>query len=149
MNTVNAPENIEKPEPEVSGASPAADKFAESPATDASEPSDPAEPAGVADAAEPTDATDSEALDRSADTSIYVRRGRVPALGFWIVLAIAVPAVLALISSPFFGFADLGGVVNFVLLAAVFVGLPLAAIAAAIDAYMQRSSAKRGHRSRP
>lgn len=72
------------------------------------------------------------------ETSIYVRRGRTPTLGFWVALAIALPAVAALISAPFFDFADLGGVLNFVLLAAVVVGLPLATIAAVIDSVRHR-----------
>lgn len=73
-----------------------------------------------------------------APTSIYVRRGRTPTLGFWVAIAIALPAVAALISAPFFDFADLGGVLNFVLLAAVMVGLPLAAVAAVIDSVRNR-----------
>lgn len=73
-----------------------------------------------------------------ARTSIYVRRGRTPTLGFWVAVAIALPAVAALISAPFFDFADLGGVLNFVLLAAVMVGLPLAAVAAVIDSVRNR-----------
>ncbi|MGO3208184.1 hypothetical protein ACT3SQ_01835 [Brachybacterium sp. AOP42-C2-15] len=72
------------------------------------------------------------------ETSIYVRRSRTPTLGFWVAVAIALPAVAALISAPFFDFADLGGVLNFVLLAAVIVGLPLATIAAVIDSVRHR-----------
>lgn len=77
------------------------------------------------------------------DTSIYVRRGRTPTLGFWVAVLIALPALAALISSPFFDFPDLGAVVNFVLLAATLVGLPLAAIAAVVDAVRHRSSKTR------
>ena len=78
------------------------------------------------------------------DTSLYVRRGRIPTLGFWVALALAVPAVAALISAPFFDFPDLGGVVTFVLLAVVFVGLPLAAIAAVVDSLRHRTPRRRG-----
>lgn len=81
--------------------------------------------------------------EESTDTSIYVRRGRTPTLGFWVALAIALPAVAALISAPFFDFPDLGAVVNFVLMAAVMVGLPLAALAALIDAIRHRSPRSR------
>lgn len=87
----------------------------------------------------PRDAGDSATVPVGpAETSIYVRRGRTPTLGFWVAVAIALPAVIALISAPFFDFADLGGVANFVLLAAVVVGLPLATIAAVIDSVRHR-----------
>ena len=69
---------------------------------------------------------------------MYVRRGRTPTLGFWVALCLAVPALLALFSAPFFDFSDLGQVLNFMLMAAVFVGMPLAGIAAAIDAWKHR-----------
>lgn len=77
-------------------------------------------------------------------TSVYVRRGRTPTLGFWVALAIIVPAVAALLSAPLFEFADLSGVLNFMLVAAVFVGLPLAAIAALVDAIRHRGEGPRG-----
>ena len=64
-------------------------------------------------------------------------------MGFWVAVLIALPALAALISSPFFDFPDLGAVVNFVLLAATLVGLPLAAIAAVVDAVRHRSSKTR------
>ena len=44
------------------------------------------------------------------------------------------PAVAALLVAPFLELGDLGGVLNFMLVAAVIVGLPLAAIAALADA---------------
>lgn len=119
MNTVNDPEDhetVDTPDP-----------------PDA--PSSPEHPEGAADAAPEAGETPSD----SGDTSIYVRRGRTPTLGFWVALAIALPAVAALISSPFFNFPDLGAVVNFVLLAAVLVGLPLAALAAVVDAIRHRA----------
>ena len=80
----------------------------------------------------------------AGSTSIYVRRRRTPALGFWVTLAIAVPAVVALLISPLFDFVDATGVLNFMLTSAVFIGVPLAAIAAAIDAFRHRSSGPRG-----
>lgn len=96
----------------------------------------------TAQGAEP-EADESAPAPESTSTSIYVRRGRTPTLGFWVALAIALPAVAALISAPFFDFPDLGAVVNFVLMAAVMVGLPLAALAALIDAIRHRSPRSR------
>ncbi|MDN5821716.1 MAG: HNH endonuclease, partial [Brachybacterium sp.] len=80
------------------------------------------------------DRTTDDVQPESEVTSLYVRRGRTPTLGFWVALAIVAPAVAALLSAPLFDFADLSGVLNFMLVAAVFVGLPLAAIAALVDA---------------
>lgn len=102
------------------------------------------------DAAQPEDAApadDAPAIEEGrpedGGTSLYVRRGRTPTLGFWVALAIAVPALAALLSAPLFAFADIGGVLNFMLLAAVFVGLPLAAIAALVDSLTHRGSGSR------
>ena len=53
------------------------------------------------------------------------------------------PGVLALLSVPLFGFGDLRGVVNFVLLAMVVIGLPLAAIASFVDARRHRREDRR------
>lgn len=81
--------------------------------------------------------------EESEHTSLYVRRRRTPTLGLWVTLAIALPALAALLSAPLFDFADISGVLNFMLVAAVFVGLPLAAIAALVDAIMHRSEISR------
>lgn len=108
---------------------------------------DPTGGTGAADgAAEDADEDAAEDTDEDADegsTSFYVRRSRVPTLGFWVALAIAIPIVVALVVSPFLHFGDLSGVVNFALMAAVFVGIPLAAVAAAVDALRHRSSTRR------
>lgn len=142
MSTINDPEDpaqresAQSAEPDEAPERPDADETAQS--------ADPA-PDDAADTA--SDGADSapagEDADERTDTSIYVRRGRTPTLGFWVALAIAVPALVALISAPFFDFPDLGAVVNFVLLAAVMVGLPLAALAALIDAIRHRSPRSR------
>ena len=79
----------------------------------------------------------------SPRTALYVRRRRAPALGFWVLLSFLVPGVLALLSVPLFGFGDLRGVVNFVLLAMVVIGLPLAAIASFVDARRHRREGRR------
>ena len=103
-----------------------------------------ADAAPSADAAQSADAAAPADEDPSAGgTTVYVRRGRVPTLGFWVALAIIVPAVLALLSAPLFEFADISGVLNFMLVVAVFVGLPLAALAALIDAIRHRRDAPR------
>jgi hypothetical protein len=134
VSTVNAPENTDRPEDPASSGIPEDPATPEVPAdsgTSATPGSSiPSEDAAAADAA--------ESSSYSADTSIYVRRGRTPTLGFWVALAIAVPAVAAVLSAPFFGFADLGGVLNYVLIVAVFVGLPLAAIICVVDAFRHR-----------
>ena len=72
-----------------------------------------------------------------------MRRGRTPALGFWVLLSFVVPAIVALLVVPLFQFGDLRVVVNFVLLAMVVVGLPLAAIASFIDARRHRGEGRR------
>lgn len=131
MSTVNATENAENTENfENAEKFEHTEKFA-----NAERPEPDPRPTGEPDAPEKTPAT--------AGTSVYVRRGRTPTLGFWVAIALAVPAVLALLSAPFFDFVDLGGVVNFVLMAVVFVGLPLAAVVAAVDAYRHRERAPR------
>ena len=79
----------------------------------------------------------------SPRTALYVRRRRATALGFWVLLSFLVPGVLALLSVPLFGFGDLRGVVNFVLLAMVVIGLPLAAIASFVDARRHRREDRR------
>lgn len=147
MSTLNEPEHPERPGsagplPGDDGAdASSADgaRGASAPEPVDSEESDTAvdEQLGTSDEAA-RDSGDPAAAAAPAPTSIYVRRGRTPTLGFWVAIAIALPAVAALISAPFFDFADLGGVLNFVLLAAVMVGLPLAAVAAVIDSVRNR-----------
>jgi len=112
-------------------------------AADAAPADDPADAADAAPADDPADAADT-ADESEGSTSFYVRRSRVPTLGFWVALAIAIPIVVALVVSPFLNFGDLTAVANFVLVAAVFVGIPLAAVAAAVDAFRHRSSRRRG-----
>ena len=90
------------------------------------------------------DAPRDEADELRADvqTALYVRRRRTPALGFWVLLSFLVPGVAALIAAPLLQFGDLRGVVNFVILAMVVVGLPLAAIASFIDARRHRGEGR-------
>ncbi|HLQ79797.1 MAG TPA: hypothetical protein VK122_01785 [Brachybacterium sp.] len=124
MSTVNDPENPDRRE------------AAEHPGGEAHPREDPGP---TADAASPTGEPSPEELSDMDITSVYVRRRRTPTLGFWVALALIVPAVAALLVSPLFDFADIAGVLNFMLVAAVFVGLPLAAIACVIDAIRHRT----------
>lgn len=125
-------ESIERPEDHGSAENPENTEHTEHPEL-------PELPEHDGDAEQPT----ADAQPESEVTSLYVRRGRTPTLGFWVALAIAVPAVAALLSAPFFQFADISGVLNFMLVAAVFVGLPLAAIAALVDAIRHRGEERR------
>lgn len=121
MNTVNTTENPEARHE---------DEDRERPMSPAEAPEDAATEPAAEEADEPR-------------TALYVRRKRTPALGFWVLLSFLVPGVLALLSVPLFGFGDARGVVNFVLLAMVVIGLPLAAIASSIDARRHRREDRR------
>lgn len=121
MSTVNDHEIPADPEHDESSKAPSP-----TPSSDAPDAADPA-----------------PASEESDFTSLYVRRGRTPTLGFWVALAIVLPALAALLSAPLFDFADISGVLNFMLVAAVFVGLPLAAIAALVDAIRHRGEGRR------
>ncbi|GAA1490254.1 hypothetical protein [Brachybacterium sacelli] len=121
----------------------------------AGEPSDESNITGIASSehegaapseggSEPPVGDPSEAAEDTGNTSVYVRHGRTPTLGFWVTVLLVAPMVVALIISPFFDFQDVSSVVTFVLIAAVFVGVPLAAVAAAIDAFLHRRGGPRG-----
>lgn len=133
MNTVNTTENPQaRPEDE--------DREHLTGRTDPAEDTADATPAG-----DPTDADGAGEAEEAGSprTALYVRRRRAPALGFWVLLCFLVPGVLALLSVPLFGFGDLRGVVNFVILAMVVIGLPLAAIASFVDARRHRREDRR------
>lgn len=106
-------------------------------------PHRPGETEDVERAAPPADERPATAED-TGTTSVYVRRGRTPTLGFWVTVLLVVPMVIALVISPFFEFQDASSVVTFVLIVGVFVGVPLAAVAAAIDAFRHRRGGPRG-----
>ncbi|ATG52690.1 hypothetical protein CFK38_15015 [Brachybacterium vulturis] len=135
MSTVKDPENAENPGNLENG------EFGERPEGHQSN--------GHAEIPEPPEyAGDSEqprvdAQGESEVTSLYVRRSRTPTLGFWVTLALIAPAVVALLGSFFLPFTDISSVLNFMLVAVVFVGLPLAAIAALVDAIRHRRGPKR------
>lgn len=103
----------------------------------------PADGPTSADATKGTGAADMTGEAPAADatetsTAVFVRRGRTPTLGLWVAICLAVPAVGALLVSPFLALPDLPSVLNLILLAIMFVGVPLAAIAALVDAIRHR-----------
>jgi hypothetical protein len=151
VNTVNTTEHPQGPAEEPASPDEATESPVEEPRDRTAEPEDEeeqvpaAEPEGGEEqvpAAEPEGGEEQAPAAEQAPTAIYVRRGRTPALGFWVVLCFLVPAVAALLAAPFLQFGDLRGVVNFVLLAMVVVGLPLAAIASFIDARRHRGEGR-------
>ena len=140
MNTVNTTEQPESPaeEPREGDEQPREDTDGTPGADVAPLSHGPEEPREVVDA--PRDEADE--LRADVQTALYVRRRRTPALGFWVLLSFLVPGVAALIAAPLLQFGDLRGVVNFVILAMVVVGLPLAAIASFIDARRHRGEGR-------
>ncbi|APX34332.1 hypothetical protein BH708_18285 [Brachybacterium sp. P6-10-X1] len=148
MNTTRDAEGADHPDDLDRGASSAADAAEESKVTEApveSAEADAAAPRSV-DPDDPTDQPSATARDTSSDagsTSIYVRRRRIPTLAFWVAVLIAAPMVIALVISPFLVFRDTSSVVTFVLVVGVFVGIPLAAVAAVVDAVRNRSGGPR------
>jgi hypothetical protein len=139
VNTVNTTEHPQGPAEEPASPDEATESPVEEPRDRTAEPEDEEE---QVPAAEPEGGEEQAPAAEQAPTAIYVRRGRTPALGFWVVLCFLVPAVAALLAAPFLQFGDLRGVVNFVLLAMVVVGLPLAAIASFIDARRHRGEGR-------
>ena len=147
MNTVNTTEQPESPaeEPRESAEQPGESDERPREGADVSRSADAA-PRGESpeDSREGEDAPREDADEPRADvrTALYVRRRRTPALGCWVLLSFLVPGAAALIAAPLLQFGDLRGVVNFVILAMVVVGLPLAAIASFIDARRHRGEGR-------
>jgi hypothetical protein len=147
VNTVNTTEQPESPAEEPR-------ESAEQPREGAGEPREDDDGIRGADAAprgesleQPHEVEDAPRDDadeprEEVQTALYVRRKRTPALGFWVLLSFVVPGAAALLAAPLFQFGDLRGVVNFVILAMVVVGLPLAAIASFIDARRHRGEGR-------
>ncbi|EYT50721.1 hypothetical protein [Brachybacterium muris] len=86
--------------------------------------------------------------DPSPDTTVYVRSRRTPTLAFWVVLALVVPAVAALLVAPFLGVGDLGGFFNLAMVAVLAIGAPLAALACVVDMVLERRRAREARDSR-
>lgn len=80
----------------------------------------------------------------SADTTMYVRRRRTPTLAFWVVLALIVPAVVALLAAPFLRVDTPRDYVNLAMVAILAIGAPLAAIACVVDMILERRRGRSG-----
>jgi hypothetical protein len=117
-------------------ADPAAGPTTDHAAEDPTASEDPAHTRDPGAQAEPEEDEEFPGLDQA--TTLYVRRGRTPALGFWVLLSILVGAVVGLIVAFVSGAGDLGGIAMFLAYGAMFVGIPLAAIAALVDALRHR-----------
>lgn len=108
-------------------AEPASPASPESPLSPAS-PVSPASPASAAPAPDP-------ARDGRV---VLVRRRRVPALGFWVLLAVLVSAVIGAGIAWFAGVHHLTGILYFAVTAIFLIGGPLALVAAIVDAILDR-----------
>lgn len=112
-------------------------------------PSDQAEPSGAADQADPTDApdpdtgTETEVPVEHGGQVLLVRRRRVPALGFWVLLAVAIPFVIGMIVAWSVGLRSLTQILYFGVTAGILGGAPLALIAAVIDQVLDRRRRRR------
>lgn len=71
-------------------------------------------------------------------TAVYVRRRRTPSLLTWVLLALLVPVVIGFLGAPLLGITDAGSMLNLGLLAGLFIGVPLAALACLVEAIAQR-----------
>lgn len=116
------------------------------------EPSDQAEPSRPADPAHPVDSTDAPDPDTGTETEVpvehggqvlLVRRRRVPALGFWVLLAVAIPFVIGMIIAWSVGLRSLTQILYFGVTAGILGGAPLALIAAVIDQVLDRRRRRR------
>lgn len=101
-------------------------------AADVADAADGADTAGVADAADTADAT----------TTVYVRRSRTPNLAFWVVLLILISFFGGALAAVLRGALSLAAIFNAAMLGAVVIGVPLTAVAAAVDAIMVRRRAR-------
>lgn len=99
---------------------------------------DPAEqPESASDPAR-RDAEHDQHPGRRGGTALYVRDRRSPALGFWVVAALLVPAAGGLIAAPFLGVSGAGGLLLFAVIAMLGIGVPLAALAALADLFLEQ-----------
>lgn len=112
---------------------------------DTSHPASPSTPATAPVAPAAEDAPTESAL--AGATTLYKRTGRVPTLGFWIVIAFLAPVLVALIVSPFLQLGGLAGAVTLALDAALFVGVPLAAIVCLVEMLVLRARSRRTDRT--
>ena len=152
MSTVNIPQDAPRTdspdEPVPSAAEETAPSAAEgtAPSADAAPGTDAAAESAPATDGAPAEEAAGAAPTSAGDVAVYVRRGRTPTLGFWVAIAIALPVLAGLVIAPLLGIGTLNGILNFMLVAGVFVGLPLAAIVCFVDAMRQRSRRPRAPR---
>lgn len=112
---------------------------------------DPADPVTAESAADDVPAG-TEAKAKGADaarpqtTALYARRSRTPALGLWVLIAIAVGALIGVIAALATQTFWIAGIAYFAAIGALFIGMPLAAIAALVDARRNRSAPARSSR---
>lgn len=69
---------------------------------------------------------------------LLVRRRRTPALGLWVLLALAIPFLIGMVVAWSVEVRHLTGMLYFGVTAAVLIGFPLALIAAIVDAVVHR-----------
>ncbi len=111
---------------------------------------------GAADTANTVDTemvTDTEDAGHAADTAdatttVYVRRSRTPNLAFWVVLLILISFFGGALAAVLRGALSLAAIFNAAMLGAVVIGVPLTAVAAAVDAIMVRRRARTLERNR-
>ncbi|PWH07716.1 hypothetical protein DEO23_03615 [Brachybacterium endophyticum] len=104
-------------------------------------PADGPVPAHASKDRAPESAEDRGAPDEG--TVLYVRRRRVPTLGFWVTLSIIVGLLAGAVTALITRVDSAGGVIYFAVTGAVFIGLPLALIAAVVDAVIHRGERRR------
>lgn len=100
-------------------------------------PTDPEEVTGVP-ADEATAAADPATAPADDGQVLLVRRRRTPALGLWVLLALAVPFLIGMIVAWSVEVRHLTGMLYFGVTAAVLIGFPLAMVAAIVDAVLHR-----------
>lgn len=76
--------------------------------------------------------------DASGHQVPLVRRRRVPALGFWVLVAIAVAVIGGVVTAWVTGVRDVAGMLYFAATAVMVVGIPLAGISAIVDGVPHR-----------
>ena len=102
---------------------------------------DPAETAAAAD--RPAGDEEDEETQPSV---ILVRRRRAPALGLWVLIALAVGFVAGAVTALVQGISVFGDVVYMGVTGVLFVGFPLALVAALADAWSERRRRPRARR---
>ncbi|MFC0675842.1 hypothetical protein [Brachybacterium hainanense] len=120
------------------------------PENDQPTPSAPADDAAPLEADPSPAGSAPDAEDPAADpvpvpegTVLLVRRERAPTLGFWVVLAMMVAAGIGVIAAVVTDTLFVSGILRFAATSAVFIGLPLAAIAAVADSVRHRRRERR------